>query len=175
VFYGVVAGSLYRILHKSERPLAVFLAETRAFQSANSGDYPWFWAFSRRKRRTFWLGARTQVLRRCQIALDAAKGCQFLHTHKPCIVHRYSLAMTGIDFKQKMVEITPVFLTLDFKQKMVEITPVFLLLQSETADFFGAVRDLKSPNLLVVFVEIRHLCSKAVEFAPVVLHFRSKV
>ena len=43
-------GSLYRILHKSERPLP--------------------------------------TLRRCQIALDAAKGCQFLHTHKPCIVHR---------------------------------------------------------------------------------------
>jgi len=39
-------GSLYRILHKSERQLA--------------------------------------LLRRCQIALDAAKGCQFLHTHKPC-------------------------------------------------------------------------------------------
>jgi serine/threonine protein kinase len=43
-------GSLYRILHKSERQLP--------------------------------------ILRRCQIALDAAKGCQFLHTHKPCIVHR---------------------------------------------------------------------------------------
>jgi sterile alpha motif and leucine zipper-containing kinase AZK len=43
-------GSLYRILHKSDREL------------------PW--------------------LRRISMALDAARGCQFLHTHKPCIVHR---------------------------------------------------------------------------------------
>ena len=43
-------GSLYRILHKSEKPL------------------PW--------------------LRRVQMALDGAKGCHFLHTHEPCIVHR---------------------------------------------------------------------------------------
>ena len=43
-------GSLYRILHKSERALP--------------------------------------LLRRVSLALDAAKGCHFLHTHKPCIVHR---------------------------------------------------------------------------------------
>jgi tRNA A-37 threonylcarbamoyl transferase component Bud32 len=43
-------GSLYRILHKSEKPI------------------PW--------------------LRRVNMALDAAKGCHFLHTHEPCIVHR---------------------------------------------------------------------------------------
>ena len=43
-------GSLYRIIHKSERELS-------------------------------WV-------RRVNLALDAARGCQFLHTHTPCIVHR---------------------------------------------------------------------------------------